>query len=333
MGFDEDDLVNYFSKGKYYVPEEAMKKLNQLLFKELGEYCEVCEEDRMICVLSPMCPRRILLKVRIQSGASKDDLPKFCYSQAVNNLRRYMKKLTTLYKPVDELVYNKDFIDIMFPKLYDKFVSYFNIDVDRIHHLIENSKVPAEKFDIYNLDNQIFRKIINQNKLIREGTFIYNISDNLLLIWYEDAIFISEFSDSSNLTICNAKYDVIVNLKIIEVVFQIYCAQYGIIGHSIINSPNQISLEMKIPISQISEDLLNEESSFFSDLIQKMQEFFSEIQISHDSDEFMRFSVVYQNVEHFLKRNNLKPLTYNSIDSMIEKISGLKKNEEIIGVK
>ena len=147
MGFSEEDLVNYFSKGENYVPKEAMKKLNQLLFKELGEYCQICEEDRMICVLSPMCPRRILLKVRIQSGASKDDLPKFCYSQAVNNLKRYMKKLTSLYKPVDELVYNKDFIDIMFPKLYDKFVSYFNTDIDRIHQLIENSKVPAEKFD------------------------------------------------------------------------------------------------------------------------------------------------------------------------------------------
>ena len=330
MGFNEEDLVNYFSKGKYYVPEEAMKKLNQLLFKELGEYCDVCEEDRMICVLSPMCPRRILLKVRIQSGASKDDLPKFCYSQAVNNLKRYMKKLTTLYQPVDELVYNKDFIDIMFPRLYDKFVSYFNTDRDRIHQLIENSKVPAEKFEIYNFDNQIFRKIIDQNKLIRDGTFIYSISENLLLVWYEEAIFISEFSDDSNLTICNAKYDVIVNLKIIEVVFQIYCAQYGIIGHSILDSSNQISLEMKIPMVKISEDLLNEESSFFSDLIQNMQEFFSEIQISHDSDNFMRFSIVYQKIEHFLKRNKLKPLTYNSIESMIKKVSKLKKKDKEI---
>ena len=330
MSFGEEDLIRYVSKGKDYVPEEAMKKLNQLLFKELGEYCQICEEDRMICVLSPMCPRRILLKVRIQSGAGKDDLPKFCYSQAVNNLKRYIKKLTSLYKPVDELVYNKDFIDIMFPKLYDKFVSYFNTDIDRIHLLIENSKVPAEKFDIYNLDNQIFRKIINQNKLIREGTFIYHISENLLLIWYDEAIFISEFSDKSNLTICNAKHDVIINLKIIEAVFQIYCAQYGIIGHSILDSPNQISLEMKIPISQISEDLLIDESSFFSDLIQFMKEFFSEIQISKDSDDFMRFSIIYQNVEHFLKRNNLKPLTYNSIKSMIEKLNELKKkNKEI----
>ena len=296
MGFSEDDLVNYLSREKNYVPKEAMKKLNQLLFKELGEYCQICEEDRMICVLSPMCPRRILLKVRIQSGASKDDLPKFCYSQAVNNLKRYMKKLTTLYKPVDELVYNKDFIDIMFPKLYDKFVSYFNTDIDRIHQLIENSKVPAEKFDFNLQDNQIFRKIINQNKLIREGTFIYHITENLLLIWYEDAIFISEFSDNSNLTICNAKHDVIVNLKIIQIVFQIYCAQYGIIGHSILNSPNQISLEMKVPNLEISQDLLNDESTFFSDIIIFLQEFFSEIEISQDSDNFMRFSIIYQNV-------------------------------------
>ena len=325
MGFIEEDLINYFSKGKYYVPKEAMKKLNQLLFKELGEYCQICEEDRMICVLSPMCPRRILLKVRIQSGAIKDDLPKFCYSQAVNNLKRYMKKLTTLYKPLDEIVYNKDFIDIMFPKLYDRFLSYFNEDIDKIHYLIEQSKVPAEKFDIYNLDNQIFRKIINQNKLIREGTFIYHISENLLLIWYEDAIFISDFSENSNLSICNAKHDVIVNLKIIEMVFQIYCAQFGIIGRSILDSPNQIFLEMKIPISQISQDLLNNESSFFSELIKFLQEFFSEIQISQDSENFMKVSIIYQNVEHFLKRNNLKPLTYDSIQSMIKKINGLKK--------
>lgn len=324
MGFSEEDLVNYFSKGKYYVPKEAMKKLNQLLFKELGEYCQICEEDRMICVLSPMCPKRILLKVRIQSGASKDDLPKFCYSQAVNNIKRYMKKLTTLYQPVDELVYNKDFIDIMFPKLYDKFVTYFNTDIDRIHQLIENSKVPAERFDITSLDNQIFRKIINQNKLIREGTFIYYISGNLLLIWYEDAIFISNFSEYSNLTICNAKNDVIINLKIIELVFKIYCAQHGIIGSSILNSQNQIYLEMKIPMMPISQDLFDEKSSNIPDIIQFMQEYFSKIHISQDSDNIMKFSVIYQNVEHFLKRNKLKHLTYKSIHSMIKKIDGLK---------
>ncbi|MHA1718441.1 MAG: hypothetical protein ACTSWX_04610 [Promethearchaeota archaeon] len=330
MGFGEEDLIRYVSKGKDYVPKEAMKKLNQLLFKELGEYCQICEEDRMICVLSPMCPKRILLKVRIQSGATKEELPQFCYSQAVNNLKRYMRKLTTLYKPVDDIIFNKDFIDIMFPKLYDKFVTYFNLNdgSDQIHGLIEKSKVPAEKFDTEHSNKQIFRRIVKHSKLIREGTFIYNISDKLLLIWYDGAIFISNFSLDSNVTICNAKNDVIINLKIIKLVFQIYCAQYDITGTTLLNSLNQISIEMKIPISQISKDVLNNESDSFSNIIQFMQNYFSEIQISQDQDGYLRFSVIYQNVEHFLKRNKLIPLTYKSIHTLIKMLNELRENKE-----
>ena len=94
MVFSEKDLVDYISTD--IVPKEAMMQLNKLLFKELREYCLECEDDRMICVLSPQCPKRILLKVRIEANAGFEDLPQFCYSQAVNNIRRYLNKNTTL---------------------------------------------------------------------------------------------------------------------------------------------------------------------------------------------------------------------------------------------
>ena len=72
MVFSESDLIDYVQSPS--IPPEAMAQLNKLLFKELREYCDICEDDRMTCVLSPMCPKRVLLKVRIESGAKIEDI-------------------------------------------------------------------------------------------------------------------------------------------------------------------------------------------------------------------------------------------------------------------
>ncbi|MHA1611225.1 MAG: hypothetical protein ACTSYU_04160 [Promethearchaeota archaeon] len=321
MVFSEKDLVDYISTD--IVPKEAMMQLNRLLFKELREYCLECEDDRMICVLSPQCPKRILLKVRIEANAGFEDLPKFCYSQAVNNIRRYLNKNTTLYTPQDELIYNKDFIDIMYPRQYRNIIQYFNNDLRKLNELISKSKVPAVNLDFHHGDKEIFTKIIQKDKLIREGTFIYYFFGQYLLTWFDGAIFISDFK--TDITIVNARDDLIQDLKVIDLVFHTYSAEQDIDGFTTISGENQIDLIMKIPYDQIQLEHIQEDSTYFGDLIAFLDRNFVEIEISIDSQDFLVVSLTYQNVSHFLKQNQLDPLTYDKIHQTLEKFNGLRK--------
>ncbi|TFH30082.1 MAG: hypothetical protein E4G98_02730 [Promethearchaeota archaeon] len=320
MGFSEKDLVDYISTE--IVPKEAMMQLNTLLFKELREYCIACEDDRMICVLSPMCPKRILLKVRFEANAGFEDLPKFCYSQAVNNIRRYLNKNTTLYTPQDELIYNKDFIDIMFPRQYKNIIENYNKDLGKLHEILGKSKVPAVHLDFHHGDRQIFDKIFQKDKLIREGTFIYDFFGQFLLTWFDSAIFISDFK--TDMTIVNAKEDIIKDLQIIDLVFHVYSAEQNIDGFTTLSSKNQISLIMKIPYDQVHVMHFQEDSSYFGDLIEILQNYFFEIEISMDSQNFLVISLVYQNLGHFLKQNQLDSLTYDKIHQLLKRVNGLR---------
>ncbi|MHA1675011.1 MAG: hypothetical protein ACTSYI_15450 [Promethearchaeota archaeon] len=321
MVFSEKDLVDYISTD--IVPKEAMMQLNRLLFKELKEFCLECEDDRMICVLSPQCPKRILLKVRIEANAGFEDLPQFCYSQAVNNIRRYLNKNTTLYTPQDELIYNKDFIDIMFPRQYKHIIENYNKDIKKLKEIIDKSKVPAVNLDFHHGDRDNFAKIIQKDKLIREGTFIYDFFGQYLLTWFDGAIFISDFK--TDITIVNAKDDLIQDLKIIDLVFHTYSAEQNIDGFTTISGENQINLIMKIPYDQIQLEHIQEDSTSFGELIAFLQENFFEIEISIDSQNFLVISLKYQNVSHFLKQNQLDPLTYDKIHKTLQNFNGLRE--------
>jgi hypothetical protein len=323
MTFREEDLVKYISKA--IVPKEAMMQLNQLLFKELREFCDICEDDRMICVLSPQCPKRILLKVRIQSGAKLEDLPKFCYSQAVNNIKRYLNKNTTLYTPKDELIYNPDFLDAIFPRLQKKILKHFQKDKKLVHEIIKQSKVPAVHLDIHHADRDIFNKIRNKDKLIREGTFIYDIVGEFLLVWFEGNIFICNFR--TGITNINAQEDLIEDLHIINLVFHIYCSENNIVGQTTLNSDNQMTLTMKIPFTQILESRKDPAEEYFQKLLSFLQEYFFEISISLDDQSNLAVSMHYKNIDTFLTRTGLKGLTYNTIQRIVESLDGLRKDQ------
>jgi hypothetical protein len=321
MVFSESDLIDYVQSPS--IPPEAMAQLNKLLFKELREYCDICEDDRMTCVLSPMCPKRVLLKVRIESGAALDDIPKFCYGQAVNNIRRYMAKNTTLYTPQDEIIYNKDFFDLMFPGLTKKIQKFYRADLPKLHKIIQDSRVPAVNLDIHNVDQEMFQKIIGKDKVIREGTFVYHIQGEYMIIWYEN-IFVTNFKNGTS--IVNAKKDMIQDLNIVDLVFHIYAAEKDITGTTNIRSDQQMILSMKIPFSEIAPDYLQPESDFFSTFIAYLEQFFFEIEIASDAQENLIISLHYQNVSHFLKRNQLIPLSYQALHRISEKMDQIRRS-------
>ena len=66
---------------------------NQLA-KELIELhedkCTICQEDRLSCTVRPRCMNRNFLNALIEIGVKPQDLPSFCYSQYLEQIRRFI---------------------------------------------------------------------------------------------------------------------------------------------------------------------------------------------------------------------------------------------------
>lgn len=52
--------------------------------------CTVCQEDRLGCTVRPACMNRNYLNALIEIGVNPQDLPGFCYSQHLEQIRRYV---------------------------------------------------------------------------------------------------------------------------------------------------------------------------------------------------------------------------------------------------
>ncbi len=62
--------------------------------KELMELhetkCRACQEDRLSCTVRPACVNRNFLNTLIELGVEPQDLPEFCYSVYMDQLRRFI---------------------------------------------------------------------------------------------------------------------------------------------------------------------------------------------------------------------------------------------------
>ncbi|GAB4307278.1 MAG: hypothetical protein Kow0069_04690 [Promethearchaeota archaeon] len=109
-----DRLANYLSA---LANQRDFPFLADELVEHFADKCRRCQYDRMICAISPMCFRRHWLNVLIKNGVKPDEeiFPKFCYSQQVSNVQRYLQKKRTLYPPFDSLMFLEDFLGLVFP--------------------------------------------------------------------------------------------------------------------------------------------------------------------------------------------------------------------------
>ncbi len=52
--------------------------------------CRACQEDRLSCTVRPACKNRNFLNTLIELGVEPQDLPEFCYSVYMDQVRRYI---------------------------------------------------------------------------------------------------------------------------------------------------------------------------------------------------------------------------------------------------
>jgi hypothetical protein len=68
----------------------ADKQLAKEIIELYEKRCRACQEDRLGCTVRPACQNRNFLNLLIELGVEPQDLPSFCYTQYLDQIRRYI---------------------------------------------------------------------------------------------------------------------------------------------------------------------------------------------------------------------------------------------------
>jgi hypothetical protein len=87
----------------------ADNQLAQELIELHEKKCIECQEDRLSCTVRPACRTRNFLNALIEIGVQTQDLPSFCYSQYLEQIRRFIlekkgREMTDRRIPIKDLL-------------------------------------------------------------------------------------------------------------------------------------------------------------------------------------------------------------------------------------
>jgi len=261
------------------VYNESRLREQQIMIGYLKEHidhlCEECVSDRMNNVLNPKCRRRFLINIRILSGSQLSELPVFCYNQVISNLNRFIEGKTTLFTPVDVIIYNEDFFKLFFGrdakdimKQAEELSKDSEDSIKKINKIISKSNAPAIHSKARRDRPGILRTILKREKMIREGSFIYDLNSNYFIIWRSNTLFIADLR--KGYAICNTHREQIDSVEVLEMIIPLYAEgkdflidllteenkqpylQIGITHKSMIKMEKE---QLDLKFNQITEDL------------------------------------------------------------------------------
>ncbi|MFX1601973.1 MAG: hypothetical protein ACFFCK_00710 [Promethearchaeota archaeon] len=93
-------------------------------FELLEQKCEECQEDRLGCTVRPACRDRNFLNMLIELGVDPEDLPSFCYSQYLEQVKRFVLE-NKGRGMMDRRLQTKDFLSTLRVSSLKHFVSRF----------------------------------------------------------------------------------------------------------------------------------------------------------------------------------------------------------------
>lgn len=260
------------SKFKSELLELLRKRIDALCFKE-------CEIDRIQCTLTPLCTRRIFLKLRLLNGLTIEDQPKFCYSVHKNIVFRDFRNKTVIYKPNDAYLYLVDFFDVFFHGDYRKLNKFFT----------------KKEFKAA---NRIFDDRINN----RDEDFQYLLTkdQNFMIFKYEDKIHVCFINE--NYALCNANRENITNLELLLGLCKLFTIIYFPEVKLKLNHSNCVEITTIIPkdaLLKISKTPPTEEDSkndnyiwnVFPEELDALSQFCKEINLYIDGKENLKIKL------------------------------------------
>ena len=284
----------------------------------IDDLCAVCVSDRMNCVLNPRCRRRFLINVRILSGSNKSELPFFCYNQVLSNISRFIDGKTTLFTPIDVIIYNEDFFNLFFGKDAKDILKHTkdltDDSIKKINKIISKSNTPA----IYSKTRKerpgILRTILKREKMVREGSFIYDLNPNFFIIWRSNTLFIADIR--KGYAICNVHREPIESLDILEMIIPLYSEgkNLQIALQEIDQFPAKTSLQIGINRKALKKIETEQLDKKFSEITEELSPKFARTTFNFTEKLDLQIRVEVQRTSTFDDVN----FVFNTISTLME---------------
>lgn len=278
------------------------------LIEFIKNLCSECQSDRMSCVLSPKCRRRYLIKTRILTGSSIEELPRFCYNQVLANVQRFKDRKTALYTPVDDFIYIEDFFKAFFPKISKKlYTAMKEGKLNDVQNIINKTKIPAIYLKKYTNKSGIIRNILKLDKMFVSGSFIYDFCKNLFVIWKDKNFWIADFQ--KGYAICNAHKSEIKPTELLRMIIPLY-AQGKNFNFSL--ETNEDNITISILISK--KKLKKLEKEIWTQKFDEITTIFQRARFKFNSEDDLEISVEVGDNSAFDDLNSL----FNKVGSLTE---------------
>lgn len=131
----------------------------------MRQKCYNCNKSRVECAFQPHCENRKYINVMIEMKVNLNDIPAFCYSQQLRNIKDFLDGKAYLIEPIDYKVFLSDFINLLNIKMKLELKNYDKI----LNEIIK--KISDLKGNVYKIQRK--GEKINYFMLIAEGYIYY----------------------------------------------------------------------------------------------------------------------------------------------------------------
>ncbi|MHA1864098.1 MAG: hypothetical protein ACTSWA_10055 [Candidatus Thorarchaeota archaeon] len=186
--------TDQFSSRMQLLDKTADKQLAKELIQMHEKKCTACQDDRLRCATRPACKDRNFLNTMIEIGVEPEDLPAFCYSQNIEQIRRFIlerkgRKVSDRRFPIKDLLQTLSVNSIRhftakFKKIWSNFSQeqektvmlvagdglLFRFDFHRGIVTVNPSKDRIDNFDVFKLYCKLFSKLYELPSAVTDVT-------------------------------------------------------------------------------------------------------------------------------------------------------------------
>ncbi|MFW9844939.1 MAG: hypothetical protein ACFFEV_10215 [Candidatus Thorarchaeota archaeon] len=183
-----------FSERIQLLDETADKQLAKELIQMHEKKCSACQDDRLRCATNPACKDRNFLNTLIEIGVETEDLPAYCYSLNIGQIRRYLlerkgRVVANRRLPIKDLLQTLSVSSIRhfttkFKKVWSNFSQaqendvmlvagddlLFRFDFHRGIVTVNPTKDEIDSFDVFKLYCKLFSAIYELPSTVKDIT-------------------------------------------------------------------------------------------------------------------------------------------------------------------
>jgi hypothetical protein len=313
--WNADTLLEYFTTSRQLSVERFML---DLLMKRMDEFCQECQRDRLICVMSPLCPKRMLLNVRLLNGATPSEIPKFCYEQSIGNVKRFLQARTVVYEPEDTVISNEDAVDFLFGNKREIMTALKSSTPREATRVIKKGKAPALRLK---KSGDLFKRILSDDHLFKEGTFFYEMNDHFLVVWIRGMFLVMDLKN--DLTTAIAKNLEITSPAMLEILTTFLSLERGLQVTLDERGPYQTVIHVEIPSAKLQHLGTHMTDTRFDEFITVLHSAFPRVCWNWDPEVQLDIYLTHVTNPNLLAGIERRCVTVSAYRKVIDAIAGI----------